>query len=161
MTNISFAALYQNAREKNVLAGIAIVDLIAFISYVIFPAGIFYLGDLQMIIGCIIGIIFTFKNIKSNQSYVKHGILVGLGGTILTAISYSIFDWIILSSIDGFNLSYFPIIFGFFLIEAIIIGIIIGLTIGGIMRIFNHSTHKNSREESIQEDEFYEGLIEK
>ncbi len=161
MTNISFATLYQKAREKNVLAGIVIVDLIAFISYVIFSAGIFYYGDLQMCIGCIIGTIFALKNIKSNQSYLKHGIIVGLGGTILTAISCSIFDWIILSSINGLNLSYFLIILGFFFIEAIIIGIIIGLTIGGIMWIFYHSKDKSLREKSIKEDEFYEGLIEK
>ena len=85
--------LYQKAREKNVLAGLIIIDLIAFISYMIFPAGIFYLGDLQMSIGCIIGTIFALKNIKSNQSFLLYGAIVSLGGTILTAISCIAILW--------------------------------------------------------------------
>lgn len=147
--------LYQKARDKNVLAGLVIIDLIAFISYMIFPAGIFYLGDLQMTIGCIIGTIFALKNIRSNQSFLIYGVIVGLGGTILTAISCSIFDWITLSAIEGFNLSYFLIILGFFFIEAIIIG----LLIGGIIGSYYYFTHKTSIETSIKEEEFYKSLI--
>ncbi len=158
MNYIPFIAnLYQNAKEKNILAGVVIIDLISFISYIIFSAGFFYLGDLQMVIGCIVGTYFSLKNIKSNQSFIKHGIMVSLGGTILSAISMSFFDWIIFWQITGFSLFSFLVIFGLFSIEALIIGLIIGGILGG----YYHHTNKKGIETSPKEDEFYESLIEK
>ena len=155
MINIPFIAnLYETAREKNILAGLIIIDLIAFVSYMIFPAGIIYLGDLQMFIGCIIGVRFSLKNIKSDQLYIKHGIIVGLGGAILSAFSMSIFDWIIFSGIEEFSPSFFIVIIGFFLIEALIVGLIIGLIVGGYYSYKN----KTPPEKSSKEEEFYESL---
>ncbi|MBY8984941.1 MAG: hypothetical protein KGD65_07740 [Candidatus Lokiarchaeota archaeon] len=148
------ANLYKSAKEKNILAGLIIIDLIAFISYMIFPAGIIYLGDLQMIIGCIIGVRFSLKNTKSDQVYIKHGVIVGLGGAILSAFSMSIFDWIIFSGIYGSSPSFFTVVIGLFLIEALIVGLIIGLIVGGYYSYKN----KIPIEKSSNEKEFYESL---
>jgi len=145
------AQIYEKAKKKNLLAGIIIIDLIAFISYMIFPFGIIYLGDLQMIIGSIIGTSFCLKNIKSYQSYLKHGIMVGLVGTILSAISMSIFDLIIFQT----NLPF--VIIGFFLIEALLLGLIIG----GIISGYYSYKHKTPIKTSSIEEDFYNSLKEK
>lgn len=148
---VNIANLYQNARKNNILAGFIIIDLIAFISYIIFPFGIIYLGDLQMIIGSIVGTRFSLKNIKSYQSYLKHGIVVGLVGTILSAISMSIVEMIV------YPANFAIVIIVFFLIEAFLLGLIIGGIIGSYYRYKNKAPTKTS---SIEED-FYESLKEK
>ena len=143
--------MYQNARKNNILAGFIIIDLIAFISYIIYPFGIIYLGDLQMIIGSIVGTRFSLKNIKSYQSYLKHGIVVGLVGTILSAISMSIVEMIV------YPANFAIVIIELFLIEAFLLGLIIGGIIGSYYRYKNKVPTKTS---SIEED-FYESLKEK
>ncbi|MFW9941588.1 MAG: hypothetical protein ACFFFT_11150 [Candidatus Thorarchaeota archaeon] len=157
MNNISFIAnLYETAKEKNILTGLIIIDLIAFISYIIYPAGFLPIlqGDIQMVIGCIVGVRFALKNIKSNQYYIKHGIIVGLGGTMLSAISMTIFDWIILSGIEEISPPPFIVLFSLFLIEALIIGLLIGVIFG------SYYSYKNRTppEISSKEEEFYESL---
>ena len=107
-----------------------------------------------MFIGCIIGVRFSLKNIKSDQLYIKHGIIVGLGGAILSAFSMSIFDWIIFSGIEEFSPSFFIVIIGFFLIEALIVGLIIGLIFG----VYYSYKNKTSPEKSSKEEEFYKSL---
>ncbi len=149
--------LYKKAKEKNIIAGIILIDLIAFISYLIFYSGIFYFGDLQMIIGCAIGTRFALKNAKPNQSLLKYGLIVGLGGAIITAISYSFFDWMAFSTTQGFSFVLLMMILGSFLIEALIIG----LLIGGIISGYYYYTGKFSSEKTLIDDEFYESLIDK
>lgn len=124
MVNLTFI---DDARERNMYSGLIIVDIIAFISYIIFPAGLIYFGDIQMIIGCIIGTRFAIKNIKPNQAFLSLGIVVGLCGCVLTGISYSLFDWLVYSSSLFLNL----IIFELYLVEAIIIGLVFGGLISG------------------------------
>ena len=106
-----------------------IIDIIAFLSYIIFPSGILFFGDFQMIIGCIVGTRFTLKNTKPNQSFIIYGLLVALGGSILAGISYTMFDWVYflgVTSTDPFTLL---ITFEYYLIEAIIIGLLFGTII--------------------------------
>jgi tetrahydromethanopterin S-methyltransferase subunit D len=93
----------------------------------IFPSGIFYFGDLQLIIGCIVGIRFTLKYNKQKHSFLVKGIITGICGSILTAVSYSVFDWVVYAGM-AFILGL--IILEFYLIEAIIIGLILGGIIG-------------------------------
>ena len=107
-----------------------------------------------MVIGCIVGVRFSLKNSKSDQMYFKQGILVGLCGTILSAVSMSIFDWILFSGIDESSPSFFLVIFGLFMIEALILGFIIGVIVGGYYGYKN----KSPLETSSKEEEFYESL---
>ncbi|MDX1798120.1 MAG: hypothetical protein R3255_05685 [Candidatus Lokiarchaeia archaeon] len=82
-----------------------------------------------MIIGCIVGTRFTLKNTKPNQSFIIYGLLVALGGSILAGISYTMFDWVYflgVTSTDPFTLL---ITFEYYLIEAIIIGLLFGTII--------------------------------
>ena len=149
--------LAQKARKRNVLSGLIIIDVIAFISYTIFPSGIFYFGDIQMILGCIVGTRFTLKNIKPNQSYFLNGIFVGSVGAILTGISFTMFDWVYFSGILNYSYLMLLTIFELYFIEAIIIGLLLGFIVGGYYNYKNKTQTKSS----IVEDEFYESLLEK
>jgi hypothetical protein len=153
--NIPFIAnLYKNAKYHNILAGIITIDLIAFISYVIFPSGLFYFGDLQMLIGCIIGIRFSLKHIKPSQFYLTHGIIIGLFGALFSAFSMMIFDLITFVDINESSLADLIVYIGLFLIEGLIVGLITGLIVGGY---FNHK-YKEKVEQSSAEEEFYKSL---
>jgi hypothetical protein len=94
----------------------------------IFPVGILYYGDLQLIIGCIVGIRFILKYNEQQRSFLVKGIIAGICGSVLTAISYSLFDLIVYAGM-AFILGL--IIFDFYLIEALIIGTIMGGIVGG------------------------------
>lgn len=163
MISIPFIAnLYKNAKYHNFSAGIIIIDLIAFISYVIFPAGVFYFGDLQMVMGCIIGIRFSLKHIKPSQYYLIHGIIIGIFGALFSAFSMIIFDLITFVDITESLPEDLIVYVGFFLIEALIIGLITGLIIGGYFNYKNKKKNeaKNEKktEQSSVEEEFYKSL---
>ncbi|MFW9877867.1 MAG: hypothetical protein ACFFG0_32700 [Candidatus Thorarchaeota archaeon] len=151
------ANLAQKAREKYILAGMIIIYSIAFISYVIFPSGIVYFGDIQMIIGCIVGIRFTLKNIKPSQSYFLHSIFVGLGGSILAGISFTMFDWVYFSEVLRYSFISLLIIIEFYLIEAIIIGLVMGIIIG---KYFSYKS-KFRIESSSKTEDFLNEFIDK
>jgi len=151
------ADLYQRAQERNILAGIIIIDVIAFVSYIIFPSGVVYFGDVQMIFGCIVGIRFTLKNIKINQSSFTCGIIVGLGGLILTGISFTMFDWVYFFGLEISSPVMLLLIFELYFIEAIIIGIGMGSIIGWYYKRKGNILSKPTS----KEDEFLESLIDK
>ncbi|MFX1571540.1 MAG: hypothetical protein ACFFB0_02245 [Promethearchaeota archaeon] len=121
------ANLYQYAKENNLLAGMIITDLIAFIAFLIFPAGIFFSGDLQMIIGSLLGVYFSLSHKKQGQSEIVTGLTVGITGTIFTAISLSFFEWMIYAQNSPISLFFVIIIF---FIEAIVIGLAVGILLG-------------------------------
>ena len=125
------AKLYQYAKENNILAGMIIIDLIAFIAYLIFPSGIFFFGDLQMLIGALFGVYFSLSHKKQNQSDIILGLTVGICGTILTAISYSLFEWMIYTQDSPMPLF---LNISIFILEAIIIGLGIGILLGLLFR---------------------------
>ncbi|MFW9866067.1 MAG: hypothetical protein ACFFEN_08200 [Candidatus Thorarchaeota archaeon] len=147
MVNFTFL---DDARDKNILSGLLLIDVIAFICYLIFPSGLIYLGDVQMTIGCIIGTRFALKNIKLNQSYLSTGLVVGLCGSVLTGISFSLFEWIAFSS----SLFVKLIIFELFLLEAIIVGIVIGGIFGG----YYSRSKKKKIKEPERDQKFYKSL---
>ncbi|MFW9969394.1 MAG: hypothetical protein ACFFDF_04275 [Candidatus Odinarchaeota archaeon] len=143
--------MYQKARERNIFAGLIILDLIAFISFVIFTYGIVYYGDIQILIGCFVGTRFTVKNVKPNQSFYIHGLVVSLGGSILAAISFTMFDWVYFLD----PISDLIIIFVAYLIEAIIIG----LLVGSILATYYNYKRKRHVELSSKDQELLKSLI--
>ena len=132
------------------LGGIIISYLITFIAYVIFPSGIFWFGDLQMVIGVAIGTRFALKNLKDFQSPLQLGIITALGGTILSAVSMSLFDWIIFSFVYSLGIILFS-----YLLEALIIGLCLGIILG----LYFRAKHPNNTEKGNQKlDELYKSL---
>jgi len=151
---VSFIAdLYQTAKKWNVLAGIIISDLITFIAYMIYSGGIFRLGDIQMVLGVAIGAYFALKNMKEYQTALKTGLITALGGSILAAISLSVFDWAIFSFV--FPISFLDIFIYYFL-EAVIIGLSIGLIEGLYFRM--KKPKRLISDDDLDDDIFYESL---
>lgn len=144
--------LYQKAQKQNILAGIIISDIIAFIAYVIFPYGFAFFGDVQMVIGVLIGTYFALKHLKKDQTPLKYGMIVALGGSILTAISIYVFLW----TIYLIAATFFPLdIITFFILEALIIGLVIGLIEG---LYFKNKLSKTNIIKNDTDDAFYESL---
>jgi hypothetical protein len=145
------ANFYQKAQKENVLTGIIISDLIAFIAYVIFPAGIIFFGDFQMVLGVVIGTYFALKNLKEGQTTLKYGMIVAIGGSLLTAFSMYFFDWTIyvIAAIP------FPTIIIFsYILEALIIGLAIGVIEGLLIK----TKPRKSLIEDGLDDAFFESL---
>ncbi|NVM17577.1 MAG: hypothetical protein HWN80_07660 [Candidatus Lokiarchaeota archaeon] len=126
------ANLYSKAKENNMLSGIIIFDIIAFLSYVINPISIIYAGDIDLIFGGIVALIFALKNRNENQIAFKTALIVGLFGAILSAVSISVFEWVFFIVYVGFNFITFWSLLLTFLIIAIIVGLVLGLIIGYI-----------------------------
>lgn len=143
-------------KEKNIIAGILISDLISFISYLIFPAGIFFLGDFHMLIGVLWGSYFALNHLKKKQKFITYGIGVGLGGSFLSAISIYIFELTLIFIFNEFSIDLLFIILFFFLIEAIIVGVIAGLFMG----YYFFRKEGSIKKTDIIEEEFYNSLKE-
>ncbi|TFG21977.1 MAG: hypothetical protein EU533_04800 [Promethearchaeota archaeon] len=148
--------LYDKAKERNILSGIVISDLIAFFAYLIFPSGFAFFGDFHMIIGTGIGVYFGLSHKKEMQSYIKTGLIVGLLGALFSGISIAFFEWTIYIIRISFSLTSLLLFLGVFIIEAIIIGI----PIGGILGLYFKSKGKTVPRTNKREEEFYRSLEE-
>jgi predicted membrane protein len=123
--------LYQKAKDKNIIAGIIIFDIISFLSFLINPICFFHPGDIDLFFGAIVGILFALKARKSFQHPVKLGFLVGILGAILSAISISFYEFF------AFLLQNYEINFILFiLIINFVFAGIIGSIIGGLVGIY-------------------------
>ena len=151
---LNIANFYDKAKEKNIFSGIIIVDLITFISYLIIPSGLIFFGDFQMIIGVIIGVYFGLSNKKKHQLEIKLGLVIGFFGALLAAISMTMVEWVSFTASQGLSIITFLFYFSFFMIEAVIIGLAVGILLGLYIR------RKNRRiilDDEIDED-FYKSL---
>lgn len=153
---ISFISnLYEKAKQNNIIAGIIIFDLISFLAYLINPVSIFYPGDIDMIFGAIIGLMFSLKNRKVDQEFMKTSLLVGIIGAILSAISFTLFRLIIELIIIGSIYISFIVFYLINLMLALAIGLIFGVIFG------YYYSRKSGETKSSIEDDFFEDLIEK
>ena len=133
MSSIPFIAnLYSKAKENNVLSGIIIFDIIAFLSYVINPFVLFYDGDIDLIFGGIVALLFALKNRNELQTAFKTALIVGLIGAILSAVSISVFEWIFYIIYVEFDFIRLWSLIITFLIIAILVGLVLSLLIGFI-----------------------------
>ena len=149
------ARLYEAAKQMNILGGTIISDLIAFISYAIYPAGLIAFGDIQMILGVSIGTYFTLKHLKKHQAALNTSLMAALLGSLLSAISMIIYDltaYFLILRVISFG-TLMNEIFSF-LLEVLIIGVAIGLIEG---LYFKRKKPKFIRKDNIDE-EFYESL---
>lgn len=148
--------LYGKAKEKNILAGIIIGDLIAFIAYLIFPSGFVFFGDIHMIIGVSMGVHFGLSYKKETQSYIKLGLLIGLLGALFAGISMAFFEWTLYIFRIAFSLTSLLFFIGLFIIEAFIIG----LPIGGMFGLYFNAKRSSIPQRSKREEDFYRSLEE-
>jgi hypothetical protein len=144
--------VYESAKKRNLLAGIIISDVIAFICFAIVPYGIINPGDFQMVIGCIIGTRFALKYQKDKKYIILLSIVIALIGAFLAAISFGIMDLMILL-IHG-AVSIFFVIFIQYLLMATLVGVLVGIFLG----IYYFIKSEKPIKEPIIDEEFYESL---
>ncbi len=161
MSAIPFIAnLYSKAKGNNVISGIIIFDIIAFPSYVVNPISFYYAGDIDLIFGGIVALLFALKNRKEHQTALKIGFIVGVFGAILSAVSISVFEWIFFIVVIGFSFAYFLSLLVTFLLIAIPIGLVLGLIIGYIYKRKNRKSSK-PKSNSKYTDEYLENMLKK
>ena len=161
MSSIPFIAnLYNKAKENNILSGIIIFDIIAFLSYVVNPISIIYAGDIDLIFGGIVALLFALKNRREHQTAFKTALIVGLFGAILAAVSISVFEWVFFIVYIGFSFITFWSLLITFLIIAIIVGLVLGLVIGYIYHRKSRKSGK-SKSNSKYTDEYLENMLKK
>ncbi|MHA2006142.1 MAG: hypothetical protein ACXABO_01515 [Promethearchaeota archaeon] len=125
----TISEIYEKAKEKNIISGIIITDLIAFLTYIIFPSGVFFFGDLHTLIGISIGVYFGLSNRKEEQTEFKTGLYIGIFGGLLVAISITLYELSRFTIIQGFSISDLLFYLTYFLTECLILGLIIGISL--------------------------------
>ncbi|MBY8979383.1 MAG: hypothetical protein KGD72_03235 [Candidatus Lokiarchaeota archaeon] len=122
------------AQRHNMMIGVLICGFTTSILFFIMPFGIFFMADIFLVLGCGIGLYFTFKNIKESQSHIKTGIIVGLTGSVLALFLISLFAWILYSLDFGFDfLLFFEYTLSLFLYYGIFyvaVGVMLGYLFG-------------------------------
>ncbi|MFX1385362.1 MAG: hypothetical protein ACFFBP_23340 [Promethearchaeota archaeon] len=110
-----------------------------------------------MIFGAILGLIFSLKNRKVNQKSLNTGLVVGIVGAILSAISITLFRLSIELIVSGS----IPIIFNLFYLSNLILALFIGIIFGGLMGYYYSRKSDKHKKKSLIDDDFFEDLIEK
>jgi len=64
---MSIASYEGFSQRYNMLIGVQIIALLTSILFFVFPIGFLFLGDIYLVIGCCVGLYFTFKNKKESQ----------------------------------------------------------------------------------------------
>ena len=122
------------AQRYNMMIGVLIVAFSTSILFLILPFGFFFIADIFLVVGGGIGLYFTLKNRKESQSPIKTGIIVGLTGSVLSLLLISFFDWILYSLEYSFDfmlfLEYTLILFAYYGIMYVLVGIILGYLFG-------------------------------
>jgi hypothetical protein len=125
--------IYEEVKKKNLISGIIIAGLISFFFYLFLPYRVVFSGDIQMIIGLIIGVYFALKNKRNYlklNSEIKTGLLVGILGGLLSAISIGLYQWIVIISIYGFLIISLLYSLTVLIIEGLVLGLAVGYLIG-------------------------------
>ena len=161
MISIPFISnLYSKAKEKNTLTGILFFDVIALLSYVLNPISILFFGDLDLTFGAIVGLLFAFKNRKENQTHLKIALHVGLFGAILSAVSITIYQWILIIVFVEFNfMTFWPLLLSFSIL-AVVIGGILSIIIGYYYFIKDRRISRRISNDKYNDD-YLEDLLKK
>ena len=113
--------------KNNVSFGILISAGIVFLCYILtiaFPIYFGAQGDIFVIPGTIIGCYIAFKYRQDNQTYIRLGLYVGIGGAILSTVFIGVFIAI---------LFLYPIYMFIVIIYIILFYILFGFVTGYIM----------------------------
>jgi len=144
--------------EKNLNTGISIFVLITFVAYLstfyYYPGYIVY-ADLQFLFGAILGVVFTLKYRKPEQSILKYGIFTGIGGGFLSSVFISLYITVPTFVITGPNITYYLLWLGFLSLSGIVIGVITGAFLGAY---YMYKEMKGEDEEKGIDDDLYKDL---
>lgn len=113
----------------------------AFIAYLINPIPFFFLGDLHVLFGAIVGVILALKARKIDENPLHTGLLVGFFGAFLSVISIMIYlFFVFVLPNHGFDLNLTLSLF----FEIFIVATIIGIMVGGLMGLYiSYKDRKN------------------
>lgn len=113
----------------------------AFIAYLINPIPFFFLGDLHVLFGAIVGVILSLKARKIDENPLHTGLLVGFFGAFLSVISIMIYlFFVFVLPNHGFDLNLTLSLF----FEIFIVATIIGIMVGGVMGLYiSYKDRKN------------------
>ena len=114
---------------------------------------VYFLNDLDYMLGAIIGVIFALKFRKPNQSPLKYGIIIGIFGGFLTSIPIAV-SYILIYRLH--ILWFFPYIGMLFLTS-----LVLGLIIGGFIGWFYMSKEEREKQEEKYDENFFKDLAEK
>ncbi len=156
---ISYLTYY--LKDKNLYTGITIFALISSVFYMFtknfFPSiistGYFVPASYQFLLGALLGVYFTLKNLKIEQSILKFGVITGICGGFLSSLIIASYEWIL---INGVNLLTLLIYIGYICLT----GIPLGLLVGALFSVYYmYKEMKEEREEHFDED-FFKDLLE-
>lgn len=159
---IKITSISDYIKENNVESGIIINTLVSFILYIStwhFYAGVILFGDIQFLIGSVIGVYIAIKNKKPNQSILKYGIITGIVGGIFTSILIALFDWILYSLRVGVNIYSFFILLLLMLLSGIAVGLLGGAGMGAYF-MYKEVKGERIKEDKGLDEDFFKDLIE-
>ncbi len=136
---ITFQEFYTYIKEHNILSGILIFDILSVILFPITPFRLFIPGDIDIIFGALIGILWAIHHRENSQKIWKIMISVGILGGLLSTISVTIIVIIIFQPTPAFN--EILIIFSFNLVVYELLSLVIGIMIG-IIYYFKQDSKK-------------------
>jgi len=118
---------------------------------------LFYIGDpfIDIIFGSIVGVLFSIKSRKSNQSTLQLGSIVGSLGGLLAAFSIALFKF----TIFILNLNLIPLnIFFLYILGDFLIAILTGFIIGTLIGLIFLRKVKKVKVEHSELDNFLKNL---
>ena len=121
-----------------------------------FSTGFFVIGDYQFLLGALIGVYFTLKNLKIEQSILKFGAITGICGGFLSSLFIAIYEWVLISSIIGANIPTLLLYIGFICLTGIPLGLLVGAFIGAY---YMYNEMKEEKKEHF-DDDFFKDLLE-
>jgi len=145
------------AKKHTLLVGIIIFDIISAVLLFILPFYLFlYYGDIGVILGAVIGMIFTLRYCKPEKEIRKVSFYFILLGALLTSLTLSIIEWMITIPYYGLNFVIFLSLFVSNLIMVFVLTIIIGIFLG-----YYYSTKRANVKKSDEFDDFFAELEKK
>lgn len=146
-----FSNLYYNLKQENIRTGFILYIVITFISSLINPIDlVYFLNDLDYMLGAIIGVIFALKFRKPDQSPLKYGLIIGITGGFLSSIPIAV-SYVLIYRLD--ILWFFPYI-GMLCLT----GLVLGLIIGGFIGWFYMNKEEREKQEEKYNEDFFKDL---
>ena len=125
---ITFQEIYSYMKEHNILTGILIFDILSLILFPLTPFMFIIPGDVDIILGAIIGFLWAIRYREKSQQIWKIVLIVGILGSLLSTISITIIAIVLSQPTPNFNESL--LIFSLNLMIYELLSLIIGMMIG-------------------------------
>ena len=134
-------SLEKNNTSSGILISAGIIFLCYILTIFVFPIYLGAPGDIFVIPGTIIGCYIAFKYRRENQTYIRLGLYVGIGGAVLSTVFIGV-----LIAILYLN----PIYFFAVIISYILFYILFGFITGYIMAMVYLRKEEKSKDTSTE-----------